>query len=152
MFSEHLSSLPVDGFLKSRQQGIQWQLNMLPMDLSGWVSLPPPYCHWLSPLRPRGLAALPGETPIPSPLPRCISRYVLTCLSLSHLLVAPKRPDKWIMKDMWLGGEVAVLCLFKPPLGVTQGLCKETCFPQVLMSMGQVALTLCKVWLSLLVV
>lgn len=46
---------------------------------------------------------------------------------------------------MWLGGEVAVLYLFKPPLGVAQGLCKETCFPQVLMSMGLVALMLCKV-------
>ena len=37
-------------------------------------------------------------------------------------------------------GEVAVLYLFKPPLGVAQGLCKETCFPRVLMSAGQVAL------------
>lgn len=39
-------------------------------------------------------------------------------VSLSHLLVAPERPDKWIMKDMWLGGEVALLYLFKAPLGV----------------------------------
>lgn len=46
---------------------------------------------------------------------------------------------------MWLGGEAVVLYLLKPPLGVAQGLCKETCFPQVLMSMGQVALVLCKV-------
>lgn len=53
---------------------------------------------------------------------------------------------------MRLGGEVAVLYLFKPLLGVAQGLCKETCFPQVLMSVGQVALMLCKVGLSLMVV
>lgn len=39
MFSEHLSSLPVDVFLKSHQQGIQRQLNMLPMDSSGWLFL-----------------------------------------------------------------------------------------------------------------
>lgn len=46
---------------------------------------------------------------------------------------------------MWLWGEVAVLYLFKRPLGASQGLCKETCFPRVLMSVGQVALMLCEV-------
>lgn len=137
MFSEHLSSLPVDGFFKVTPAGNSVTIKHA-SDGFVWPGFSPHpplslYHHWLSPLW--GLAALPGETPILSLLPHCISGCILTGLSFSHLLVALKRPHK-------INNERCVAW------GVAQGLCKETCFPQVLMSMGQVALVLCKVLLS----
>lgn len=44
------------------------------------------------------------------------------------------------MKDTWLGGEVAVLYLFKAPLGVDS--VRKRVPPQLLMSTGQVILML----------
>lgn len=46
----------------------------------------------------------------------------------------------------WSGGVMFI----EASSGSSSRLCEETCFPQVLMGMGQVALTLWKVWISLL--
>lgn len=149
MFSEHLSSLPVDSFLKSCQQGIQWQLNMLLMDLSVWVSLPPPYRHCLSPLRPRVLAALPGGNLSVLPfLIALVDAFSPVCLSLS--LVGCSRKARQMNNERYVAwGWSGVVIFIQGSSGSCSG--KETCFPQVLMSMGQETLMLCKVWLSLMV-
>lgn len=122
MFSEHLSSLPVDVFfffkvtpsgnsvtIKHASDGFVWP---------GFY--PPPFGHWLSPLRHRDLAALPGGDTYPFSL---YPIALVDALSSASLFLTCWLPQtKWIMKDMWLGGEVAVLYLFKRPLGAAQGL------------------------------
>lgn len=96
MFSEHLSSLPVDVFLKSHQQGIQRQLNMHPMDLSGWLFLS---------LSLSLLAEPPPRDPRGSPAPQEVAGDTCTGLARSSLgerKKKRKRPDEIMNNERYV--------------------------------------------------